>query len=96
MSLDETTKTFNSNFLKVDTEIEQILDEHGIPRTEAISTVRRWSMACPAMPTFISKEKLNHSYSTGQKFIDLINKIPVLEKSEGRKKYRNDECWGMM
>ena len=32
-------------------EIEQILDEHGIPRTEAISTVRRWSMACPAMPT---------------------------------------------
>ena len=32
-------------------EIENILDRHGVPRTEAISTVRRWSMACPAMPT---------------------------------------------
>lgn len=32
-------------------ELESILDRHGVPRTEAISTVRRWSMACPAMPT---------------------------------------------
>jgi sulfite reductase (ferredoxin) len=32
-------------------EIEQILADHGIARVEQISTVRRWSMACPAMPT---------------------------------------------
>jgi sulfite reductase (ferredoxin) len=31
--------------------IEAILAEHGIARVEQISTVRRWSMACPAMPT---------------------------------------------
>lgn len=33
------------------TTIEQILADHGIARVEQISTVRRWSMACPAMPT---------------------------------------------
>jgi len=31
--------------------LEEILDRHGVPRTETISMVRRWSMACPAMPT---------------------------------------------
>ncbi len=32
-------------------DIEAILEEHGIATVEGISTVRRWSMACPAMPT---------------------------------------------
>lgn len=32
-------------------DIEAILEEHGIATVERISTVRRWSMACPAMPT---------------------------------------------
>jgi sulfite reductase (ferredoxin) len=31
--------------------IEEILKRHGVPLTEEISTVRRWSIACPAMPT---------------------------------------------
>lgn len=31
--------------------IEQVLADNGIARVEQISTVRRWSMACPAMPT---------------------------------------------
>jgi sulfite reductase (ferredoxin) len=31
--------------------LEEILRSHGVPRTEEISTVRRWSIACPAMPT---------------------------------------------
>ena len=31
--------------------IEAILDEHGVRRVEALSMVRRHSMACPAMPT---------------------------------------------
>jgi sulfite reductase (ferredoxin) len=32
-------------------EIESLLEEYGIARVERYSTVRRWSMACPAMPT---------------------------------------------
>jgi sulfite reductase (ferredoxin) len=32
-------------------EIEALLEEHGIATVEQVSTVRRWSMACPAMPT---------------------------------------------
>ncbi len=32
-------------------DIERILEEHGIATVEQISTVRRWSMACPALPT---------------------------------------------
>ena len=32
-------------------EIEQLLVDHGVARVEQISTVRRWSMACPALPT---------------------------------------------
>jgi sulfite reductase (ferredoxin) len=32
-------------------EIEALLEEHGIARVEAVSTVRRWSMACVAFPT---------------------------------------------
>ncbi len=32
-------------------EIEALLEEHGIAQVERFSTVRRWSMACPAMPT---------------------------------------------
>ena len=32
-------------------EIESLLEEHGIAQVERYSTVRRWSMACPAMPT---------------------------------------------
>jgi sulfite reductase (ferredoxin) len=32
-------------------EIEALLEEHGIARVEDVSTVRRWSMACPAFPT---------------------------------------------
>ena len=32
-------------------EIEALLREHGIQQVEAVSTVRRWSMACPALPT---------------------------------------------
>jgi sulfite reductase (ferredoxin) len=32
-------------------EIEGLLQEYGIARVEQVSTVRRWSMACPAMPT---------------------------------------------
>jgi sulfite reductase (ferredoxin) len=31
--------------------LESILREHGVPLSEEISQVRRWSMACPAMPT---------------------------------------------
>ncbi len=33
------------------TEIEHLLQAHGILRAEQVSTVRRWSMACPALPT---------------------------------------------
>lgn len=32
-------------------EIEHLLADHGILRADQISTVRRWSMACPALPT---------------------------------------------
>jgi sulfite reductase (ferredoxin) len=32
-------------------EIERLLEDHGIARVEQVSTVRRWSMACPALPT---------------------------------------------
>ena len=32
-------------------EIEALLEEYGIARAENVSTVRRWSMACPAFPT---------------------------------------------
>ena len=32
-------------------EIERWLEEYGIATVEQISTVRRWSMACPALPT---------------------------------------------
>ncbi len=32
-------------------EIERLLEEYGIAQVERVSTVRRWSMACPAMPT---------------------------------------------
>ncbi|MCA9236332.1 MAG: NADPH-dependent assimilatory sulfite reductase hemoprotein subunit [Planctomycetales bacterium] len=31
--------------------IEEILGRHGVPTTEETSAVRRWSMACPALPT---------------------------------------------
>ncbi len=31
--------------------LEHILREHGVPLSEDISTVRRWSMACVALPT---------------------------------------------
>ncbi|MCY2934616.1 MAG: NADPH-dependent assimilatory sulfite reductase hemoprotein subunit [Planctomycetota bacterium] len=31
--------------------IEKILEDHHIARADQISSVRRWSMACPAMPT---------------------------------------------
>jgi sulfite reductase (ferredoxin) len=32
-------------------EIDRIVAEHGIPTVETTSTVRRWAMACPALPT---------------------------------------------
>ena len=32
-------------------DIDTLLREHGIKPVESISTVRRWSMACPALPT---------------------------------------------
>ena len=32
-------------------QIEEILREHGVPLTEDISAARRWSIACPALPT---------------------------------------------
>ena len=32
-------------------EIENLLDEHGISRPHEISTVQKYSMACPAIPT---------------------------------------------
>ena len=32
-------------------EVEAILEEYGIATVERVSTVRRWSMACPALPT---------------------------------------------
>jgi len=32
-------------------DIERLLAEHGIPRPEQVSTVRKFSMACPAIPT---------------------------------------------
>ncbi len=32
-------------------EVEALLGAHGIAQVERYSTVRRWSMACPAMPT---------------------------------------------
>jgi sulfite reductase (ferredoxin) len=31
--------------------LEEILRKHGVPLTEDYTTVRRWSMACPALPT---------------------------------------------
>lgn len=31
--------------------LEDILRGHGVPLSEEVSAVRRWSMACPAMPT---------------------------------------------
>ncbi len=31
--------------------LEEILRQHDVPRTEDISNARRWSIACPAMPT---------------------------------------------
>lgn len=31
--------------------IEQVLRDHGVPLSSEISSVRRWSMACPALPT---------------------------------------------
>jgi sulfite reductase (ferredoxin) len=31
--------------------LEEIIRAHGVPLSEEISTVRRWSMACPALPT---------------------------------------------
>ena len=31
--------------------LESILKEHGVPLTEETSLARRWSMACPALPT---------------------------------------------
>lgn len=31
--------------------LESLLTSHGVPLTETVSSVRRWSMACPAMPT---------------------------------------------
>jgi sulfite reductase (ferredoxin) len=31
--------------------LEEVLRRHGVPLSEEISQVRRWSMACPAMPT---------------------------------------------
>ncbi len=31
--------------------LESIIHQHGLPLTEEISTVRRWSMACVALPT---------------------------------------------
>ncbi|MCE9544760.1 MAG: NADPH-dependent assimilatory sulfite reductase hemoprotein subunit [Planctomycetia bacterium] len=31
--------------------LEKLLTEHGVKLTNQISTVRRWSIACPAMPT---------------------------------------------
>ncbi len=31
--------------------IEGILDSHGVPRPSNLSLLRRWSMACPAIPT---------------------------------------------
>ncbi|TWT48479.1 NADPH-dependent assimilatory sulfite reductase hemoprotein subunit [Botrimarina hoheduenensis] len=33
------------------TKLEAILKAHGVPLTEEVSIARRWSMACPAMPT---------------------------------------------
>jgi sulfite reductase (ferredoxin) len=33
------------------TDIEKWLQDHGIATVDSISTVRRWSMACPALPT---------------------------------------------
>lgn len=32
-------------------DIEKLLRDHGAPMVESISTARRWSMACPALPT---------------------------------------------
>ncbi|MFO0956806.1 MAG: NADPH-dependent assimilatory sulfite reductase hemoprotein subunit [Isosphaeraceae bacterium] len=32
-------------------EVDALLAEHGVPTIDRISTVRRWSMACPAFPT---------------------------------------------
>jgi sulfite reductase (ferredoxin) len=31
--------------------LEEILRRHGVPLTEDITSVRRWAMACPALPT---------------------------------------------
>ena len=31
--------------------VERILRDHGVPLSEQISNARRWSMACPALPT---------------------------------------------
>lgn len=31
--------------------VDSILNQHGVPRAESLPMVRRWSMACPAIPT---------------------------------------------
>jgi sulfite reductase (ferredoxin) len=31
--------------------LEDVFRRHGVPLSEDVSTVRRWSMACPALPT---------------------------------------------
>lgn len=31
--------------------LDEILHRHGVKRSEEVSTIRRWSMACPALPT---------------------------------------------
>src|SRR5262249_13529798 len=31
--------------------VDSLLSEHGIPRPDGLSQVRKWSMACPAIPT---------------------------------------------
>ena len=31
--------------------VDEILAEHGVPRPQRLSTLRRWAMACPAIPT---------------------------------------------
>jgi sulfite reductase (ferredoxin) len=31
--------------------VDRILDDHGVPSLDHLSTLRRWAMACPALPT---------------------------------------------
>lgn len=61
--------------------LEGILKEHGVPLTEEMSNARRWSMACPALPTCGLAVTESERYLPS--LIDLIDKIIADLELEG-------------